>query len=93
MADYQCWPLWDEDEPDNVDPASLGLSATLQERLTAWADDFEEGFNWDDPAASPDREPGWAEAFDATGRALAADVQRELGPDAVVRYWRDRVDP
>jgi hypothetical protein len=84
-ADYGCWPIWDEDEPDNVDPASLGLSTELQERLHAWSASFEEGFDWDDPANSPPPSPGWQEAFDTEGRCLAAAIQLEL-PECAVRY-------
>jgi hypothetical protein len=89
MPDYQCWPLWDVDEPDNVDPASLGITPALQARLRAWAELFEEGFDWDDPGNSPPRPPAWQEAFDAEGRRLVADLQVELGDGVAVRYWQD----
>ena len=26
MADYQCWPLWNIDEPDNIAPQELPLA-------------------------------------------------------------------
>ncbi|RYF95399.1 MAG: hypothetical protein EON95_01730 [Caulobacteraceae bacterium] len=77
MADYQCWPLWDED--GNVDPADLPLSDALRRRLVAWAQAFEAGFDWDDPAASPPMSPQAEAAFVAERERLGADLQAELG--------------
>lgn len=93
MPDYQCWPLWwDSGAPDigNIDPASLGLPAPLVADLTAWAERFEAGFDWDDPGRSPAPTSEEALAFEAEGRSLARRVAAALGPGAVVRYWKDQ---
>jgi hypothetical protein len=92
MPDYRCWPLWrDGGEPGNIDPAGLPISPALVTALLAWADAFESGFDWDDPAASlPLPDP---EGFEAEGRRLAARLAVELGPGWRVRYWRDQPPP
>ena len=78
MADYRCWPLWEAGE--NIDPASLPLSGALQARLLAWAEAFEAGFDWDDPAASPPMAPDALAAFEEEEERLVEDLARELGP-------------
>lgn len=37
MLDYDCWPLWDQDAGDNLDPEALPLWRALQTELgEAW---------------------------------------------------------
>ncbi|MDB5045796.1 MAG: hydrolase [Deinococcus sp.] len=48
MADYQCFPLW-EQSGDNLDPVTLGLPPALTKRLEAWADAFDSTLNMNDP--------------------------------------------
>ncbi len=89
MPDYRCWPLWrDGAEPGTIDPAGLPIPPALVAALLAWADAFEAGFDWDDPAASPAMPD--PEGFEAEGRRLAAWLAAELGPGWRVRYWRDQ---
>lgn len=77
MADYECWPLWDE-RCDNIDPANLPISEQLKADLTRWALRLDAGLNWDDPAATvwPDM---FRTAFDDEGDRLAQRLQAELG--------------
>lgn len=89
MPDYECWPLWREDMVGNVDPASLAITPALRDRLFRWAQTFDNTLIRDDPAASGFGSPESEGAFDAEGRALALDLQRELGDSTKVRYWRD----
>ena len=90
MADYDCWPLWNDDDPDNVDPATLPISAALLDRLARWQQRFDDLLDRADPARSPGFATDYAEAaFEAEGRQLAEDLRRELGPGTPVRYWRD----
>jgi hypothetical protein len=86
MADYGCWPLW-EDGPavGNIDPETLPISLGLKQRLAAWAE-YELSLNEDDPQSSQVNDP---EQFEAEGRGLAAQLAVELGEAIMVRYWRD----
>ncbi|MDI4655226.1 hypothetical protein K9U41_02055 [Xanthobacter autotrophicus] len=100
MADYGCHPLWWdsanvvwsawEGQVGDIDPASLGVSQTLAAELQAWAERYDARLNRDDPGStfvSPEDHA----AFDAAGRSLARCLAQELGPRAIVRYWRDPV--
>lgn len=87
MADYAAWPLW---RPDgNVDPATLPLSAHLQERLDAWAEAFDATLNRDDPRNARFPTSAAARAWNEQGRALWHDLQRELGSAYVVCYFSE----
>ena len=63
--EYNCWPTWDEDHFSNVDPAILGFSDGLLQRLRDWDDLFQKTYNPDDPFescfASVDEERLWAD--------------------------------
>jgi hypothetical protein len=89
MPDYQCWPLWREDEVGNVDPASLDITSGLRDRLLDWAKQYDATLNRDDPAASGFSSPETEEVFERAGRAIAVEIQNELIGKATVRYWRD----
>ncbi|MBO9588518.1 hypothetical protein [Devosia sp.] len=65
--EWECWPLWDHETGDNLDPRDLKLPPALLARLVAWDDVFQATFNRDDPLASV--LPG--EDWQAEGRALA----------------------
>lgn len=41
MAEVQCWALWDMDDPDNIDPATLPLPKELVARINRWSDKFD----------------------------------------------------
>jgi len=89
MPDYDCWPLWNEDDPDNVDPASLPISPALLDRLARWQQQYDDSLDRADPASTPEWPPEVEAAFEAEGRAMTVALQRELGPAIQVRYWRD----
>ena len=88
MADYFSWPLWRLGEGD-VDPATLPISAVLQDRLKAWADAYNAILNQDDPASSRFPSPEAERAWDEQGLALWRDLQHELGGDYTVTYFSD----
>jgi hypothetical protein len=89
MWDYRCWPLWQHDGQifDNIDPATVPLSAPTLARLEAWA-------------AIPDakleqhihcpQDISWGvderQSFEAEGRALWEILRRELGEGYRVVY-------
>lgn len=88
MPDYFCCPLWDVDDPTNVDPATLPLSDALRARLQAWADAFDATLNVDDPWASPGFPSATAErAFEEEGRLSWGDLAVESGPGYSVAYY------
>lgn len=84
MADYDCWPLWDLDDPHNVDPHELRLTAELLAELLAWSEMFD---------GILDRSTGHAafkseqqeHAFDQTGRRLLEALRKEC-PDIEFVY-------
>jgi hypothetical protein len=92
MADYKCWPLW-WDRPDkemgDVDPRTLPLSSELIERLYAWAAWYDSTLNEEYPPDSRFASEADEQSFLQEGRALTAEVRRELGPEFVVRYRGD----
>lgn len=92
MPDYECWPLWEEGE--NLDPATLPLSKTLQGRLLAWATVFDGSLDWDDPGHSPPMAPEVKAAFLEEGRRLAEDLAEELGAGWRILSWPElETDP
>jgi hypothetical protein len=91
MADYTAFPLWDRSPGgfSDIDPADLGLSDDLQNRLRAWAASYESlpmtDFEWPSPADELH--------FKVAGFRLAADVQQELGLDVEVLYFGGGAKP
>jgi hypothetical protein len=89
MPDYQCAPLWWDNEPGlvgDVIPEDLDLPPELCDALWAWADRFDATLNQDDPAASGFESAEEHAAFVADGEHLAECVRVALGPDHTVRY-------
>ena len=88
LWDYGCWPLWQHDGQifDNIDPASLPLSAPTLARLQAWAAipdaklaevEYPPDMKW---SAAEQR------AFEVEGRELWRIIRRELGETFYVSY-------
>ncbi len=89
MPDYECWPLWWDNEPDrfgDIDPASLDLSADLCAALIAWAIRYDATLNQDYPPDSAFPSKQELDAFVEDGRLLAERVRQALGPDLELRY-------
>lgn len=94
MADYQCSPLWEYEEPPgdlyaNRDPAELPLSEVTIRELAAWAAWFDTFLDMDDPNGSREVLPEETAAFDQAGRRLWTVLRRELGAAWVVSYFHD----
>lgn len=68
--EWECWPLWDDQTGDNLDPRDLDLPPALLARLVAWDEVFQATFNRDDPLASVLPGDAWREE----GRALAEAI-------------------
>lgn len=86
MADYDCFPLWEQSESgvENVDPASLPISAGLRDMLDDWAQRYDDTLNRDDPARSGFRTPDAEATFKGDGEVLLQRLRTELKQDYVI---------
>jgi hypothetical protein len=71
-TEWECWPLWDDETGDNLDPRDLDLPSALLARLVAWDDVFQATFNRDDPLASVLPGDEWREEGRAQAEAIRA---------------------
>lgn len=86
MADYGCF-LW-TNSPElyrcrtdgNLDPAKLGASADLAERLKIWHQE------WEDVNYGASASDDWDDEWERRGWELARELQRQLGPGFNVHY-------
>lgn len=82
-ASWQCWPLWDDESGENLDPRALSLPAGLMVRILEWDDAFQGIFDDDDPLhsgfPSGEAEAAWRNEGRAIAEALVA-VGFELAP-------------
>lgn len=83
MADYDCWPTWDDETSRNIDPTSLPITRRLAEQLAAWAARYDASLDRSDPPSSRLPDP---QHFVADGRLLAELLARELAGIASVQY-------
>ncbi len=83
--EFGCWPTWDQDTGDPVDPASLGLPDDLAQRLTRWDDAFQATFDSAYPPDSRFPDADAEAAWFAEGRALFVALRDVFGPDRVSR--------
>jgi hypothetical protein len=70
-----CWPLWNDETGDNLDPARLPIPADLVEELMRWDAKYQAAFDYLNPGAGafPTRE---AEVeFRAEAKALASSLR------------------
>ena len=86
LADYHCHPLWSPDDPENVDPAALPLTAETQAALRSWADAYDATLDLDDPASAGFAGDAERAAFDREGARLAEVLRHELGPAFEVSF-------
>ncbi|PSF35676.1 hypothetical protein C7H19_15675 [Aphanothece hegewaldii CCALA 016] len=86
MPDYQCFPLWDMEEPDNIDPKDLPLKKALIDDLYKWAESFDAVLNWTDPTLSGFKNEQDAEAFETEGIRLWLLLREQLKPNYAVYY-------
>ncbi len=82
--EHGCWPTWDDETGDNVDPADLGLSEALLRRLEAWDAVWQASFDAADRQRSGIADEAAAERWQSEGQAIAAQLADEWqGPLAV----------
>lgn len=91
MADYYCFPLWNNSpvEVGNIDPESLPLSSDLKARLNDWSEKYDSILNDDDPASSGFETREDEQNFIREGKELAECLQAELGDSYQVTYHSD----
>ena len=88
MADYECSPLWEQTETgtDNIDPDNLPISQGLRDALNAWAEQYDDTLDRDDPRRSGFPNPEAEVTFNANGRALLDNLQSELGQEYTLTF-------
>lgn len=88
--EWECWPTWDHETGDNLDPASLGLPDEIVARINDWDAVFQAIYDRDDPLSSRFPSAGAEAAYVAEGRAIAATLARMLPPGALVAAFAGR---
>lgn len=92
MADYHCDAVWFDSEAGMGPIASdaLGISWALARDLDAWADEFDDSIDWDDPGGVPRWTDEDHDAHDRRGAALTQRLREELDrtrrTDVAVRF-------
>lgn len=75
--EYDCWPTWDDVTFTNVDPATLGLSDSLLQRIHDWDALYQKSFNRDDPFnsrfADVTEERRWADLAESVWEGLCEE--------------------
>lgn len=74
---YHCSPLWDHERGNMENPADLGLSDTLVERILAWDATFQATWREDDPDGSGFENARDERAWVKEGDAIAAELKHE----------------
>ena len=91
MPDYDCWPIWDMDEPGNVDPETLSLPSELIDALNQWQATYDATLVRDDPRRSGFPSDRALEDFTDEGRGLAERLQKAL-PGCEIWYFDSQRD-
>jgi hypothetical protein len=86
LAEYDSYPLWDVDDPDNINPDDLPLTEGLVVDLLAWADEYDSGLNREDGSLIKFHDTDSRLAFNEVGRGLAKRLRDELGANFEVIY-------
>ncbi len=82
--EWECWPTWDHETGDNLDPECLGLPDGIVARINDWDAVFQAIYDRDDPLASRFPSSDAEAAYIADGRAIAAALAGLLPPGALV---------
>jgi hypothetical protein len=91
MADYDCWPLWESGAiPDNIDPASVPLSAHLRARLLRWAQRYDATLDRHTPQNSGFSSQAEAQIWIDDGHRLTELLRQELPAERwSITYFHD----
>lgn len=83
--EYGCWPTWDADTGDSLDPAALPIPAALAERIRRWDDVFQATLDHAYPPDSGFPDADAETAWQAEGEAIFAALTEALGLGRVER--------
>lgn len=83
--EFGCWPLWDDEAGDNLDPADLAIPTALADRIRAWDDAFQATLDASYPPDSRFATEADETAWRIEGDAIFAALVQTLGPDRVRR--------
>lgn len=90
VADYDCWPIWDEEGEMNQ-PSDYPLSQEIIDRFAKWQAQYNSLLNLADPSAIGFKTNEEALAFEGEGRELAQRMQEELGAAYTIFYRNEPV--
>jgi hypothetical protein len=91
MTDYCCFPLWDLETGDNLNPEDLPLSVQTKKKLTDWATIYDQILDWNNPILSGFKSAQEELSFEQQGWDLAIELQKELGCDYQV-FWFSEIN-
>lgn len=87
MADYDSYPLWDEDNIDNLNPDDPPISEELKRKIHKWEDHYDSTLNRENPANSGFASDEELRVFEQEGCDLWRQLREELGDTYVVKYF------
>lgn len=90
MADYDSYPLWDMEDPDNINPNELPLKQETIQSLLNWSKAYDNILNLDDPASSDFSSEREAEKFEKEGIKLWKRLHEELKENYQVFYFSEQ---
>lgn len=85
MPDYECYCLWDMDDPHNIDPNSLPVSDVLKSEIEGWENIYDQSLNLSDPMKSGIK-PCEMASFEEKGQKIFEALKREL-PEYCFYYF------
>lgn len=83
--EYGCWPTWDDETGDNIDPADLSIPADLHARIVVWDGDFQATLDNACPPDSRFADAAAESAWRTEGEAILQALIDHLGPGRVRR--------
>lgn len=91
MAEYGGTVLWHlgGDHVGPVDPDSLEIGRQLKKDIAKWAATYDATFCEQNPSESGFTSPDAKSAFEAEGRRIWRELQRELGSKYKVAYFSE----
>jgi len=91
MADYQCWPLWyTGEEVGNLNPDELPINDDLKQKLSAWAAQYDQTLNIEDPISSGFADTASLDAFEEQGQRLWIELKTQLRERYEIIYFSEK---
>lgn len=85
MPDYECYCLWDMDDPHNIDPSTLAISDMLKSEITDWENIYDKSLSMLDPRNSGLKSHE-IEPFEEKGKKIFEALKKEL-PEYCFYYF------